>query len=69
MTLEELRQAYMDGKIHTPLMIDNDSTSVWPDDDAREGQGGIPAEREFEMHPEELLEQALNLLGIPWEHV
>lgn len=57
-TVEQLRDAYRDGEIHGPLMIDNDDTSVY--------SGG---EQVFEMHPEDLLEQALNLLGIPNEHV
>lgn len=60
MTLSELVQAYKDGTITLPLMIDNDDVHVW---DMRE------QEPMFEMHPSELLEQALDLLGIPHEPV
>lgn len=60
MTLDELRQAYATGSItkDEPLWLDNDQTAVRSEDG-----------REFEMHPRELLEQALDLLGIPWESV
>jgi hypothetical protein len=64
MTLAELVQAYHDGTLKAPLMLDNDHTSVWPDEGAQYNERYV-----FEMHPEELLEQALTLLGIPWEHV
>jgi hypothetical protein len=42
------------------LMLDNDNASVYV------GQEFEPV---FEMHPDELLGQALDLLGIPHEHV
>jgi hypothetical protein len=61
-TLEELQKAYKGARLGESLQLDNDTTHVYagPDDDA---------ECVFEMHPAELLEQALNLLHIPWEHV
>lgn len=60
MTLEELIAAYKSGAIQPQytLLIDNDATYVYDED-------GVS---KFEMHPAELLEQALTLLGIPWEH-
>lgn len=57
-TLQELVAAYQTGAVTEPLMLDNDSTSVCQGDD-----------EVFEMHPNDLIEQALTLLGIPWEHV
>jgi hypothetical protein len=57
-TLQELVAAYRTGAVTGPLMLDNDSTSVYQGDD-----------EVFEMHPDELIEQALTMLGIPWEHV
>jgi hypothetical protein len=44
------------------LMIDNDDTHVYDPEE----EDGPPI---FEMHPAELLEQALDLLGIPHEGV
>lgn len=58
MNLQELVAAYRAKSITEPLMLDNDSTSVYQGDD-----------EVFEMHPEDLLQQALTMLGIPWEHV
>lgn len=43
-------------------MIDNDDASMYDGDDE-------DGEIVFEMHPADLLEQALDLLGIPHEHV
>jgi hypothetical protein len=61
--LGELRDAYARGDVTEPLMIDNDMTSVMnPDENDPEWQL-------FEMHPAELAEQALDLLGIPHEDV
>lgn len=61
MTLEELIAAYKSGELTevAALVIDNDHTAVYDED----------ANTLFEMHPVDLLEQALTLLGIPWEHV
>jgi len=60
MTLQELAGAYKTGTVTAPLMLDNDSTSVY--DEAADATV-------FEMHPADLIEQALTMLGIPWEHV
>jgi hypothetical protein len=58
-TLRQLSDAIAAGTVKDAvLMLDNDSTSVYED-----------AECVFEMHPDDLLEQALDLLGIPHEHV
>lgn len=56
--LNDLKSAYDSGRVVGPLMIDNDDIFVYPDDEAV-----------FRMDPETLLEQALDLLGIPHEHV
>jgi hypothetical protein len=55
-TLKGLQVAYVNGALSRdePLTVDNDSTYVYTDN-------GV----EFEMHPADLLEQALDLLGIP----
>lgn len=61
-SLAELYGAFQSGQLRRTkgyfLLLDNDSASMW------DGQGEI-----FEMHPEELLRQALDMLGIPWETV
>jgi hypothetical protein len=61
-TLEQLRDAYKTGTLtpEQPLWIDNDHTAAYGDDDRN------PV---FEMDPAELLGAALDLLGIPHEHV
>jgi hypothetical protein len=53
---------------HEPptLMIDNDDTSAYDDDLINDGED---SEIVFEMHPDQLLEAALDLLGIPHDHV
>jgi hypothetical protein len=57
--LAQLRDRFASGELEgCALMLDNDSTNVCKDD-----------EDIFEMHPDELLEAALDLLGIPHEHV
>lgn len=61
-TLQELVAAYQAGAVTGPLMLDNDSTNVYQGDDDEVFEV-------FEMHPAELIEQALTMLGIPWEHV
>jgi hypothetical protein len=58
MTLAELREAYAKGELTKPLRLDDDQVTVYVNDD-----------RVFDSHPEQLLEDALDLLGIPWEHV
>lgn len=62
MNLAELVAAYKSGQVTKPLMIDNDHVSVWPEDDNA-------TEPTYEAHPVQLLEDALDLLGIPHEHV
>lgn len=60
-TTAALQQAYISGELsvnHDVLTVDNDDTSVYHE--------GEPV---FRMDPETLLEQALDLLGIPSEHV
>jgi hypothetical protein len=56
--LPALRDAYASGELTAPLMLDNDQTTVC--------DGG---EKVFESHPGQVLEDALNMLGIPHEHV
>jgi len=64
-TLEELVEAYEIGELdeENPIYLDNDCSFVYEIRDEDSGQvfngGG----------PRELLEQALELLGIPWEPV
>lgn len=56
--LASLVQAVKDGSVTEPLMIDNDGTSVY------EGEDEV-----FSLHPVDLLEQALDLLGVRHEGV
>lgn len=59
-TLKKLLEAVKGGEINDVLLwLDNDTTYVYVNDD----------EKVFNMHPDELLWQALDLLGIPTEHV
>ncbi len=62
-TLAELRQAYRQGEVTEALMLDNDDVSVYTGEDPEDEQLA------YKAHPEKLLEEALDLLGIPWEHV
>lgn len=57
-TLADLVAAVREGKVTAPLRLDNDNASVYEGD-----------EKVFEMHPAELLEQALDLLQVRWEGV
>lgn len=59
-SLRELQDAYESGELDEshPLFIDNDDTFVYLDDECV-----------FGTHPDGLLEEALSLLGIPWEWV
>lgn len=62
-TLAELKAA-IDAGTHSgdPICLDNDSTTIYSDDDGDYEEifeGGTPGE---------LLIQALDLLGIPWEN-
>jgi hypothetical protein len=62
-TLMELKKALDKGEIQLNpeggdcLIVDSDSTYFYLDDECV-----------FRMHPSDLLEEALNLLGIPWEN-
>lgn len=56
-TLEEVRNAAARGDV--AMIIDNDSVYAY---DTETGLHEL-----FEDHPANVLEQALNLLGIPWE--
>jgi hypothetical protein len=57
-TLAALQAAYAAGELTEPLMLDNDDTSVYVGD-----------EEVFSAHPQQVLEDALDLLSIPREHV
>lgn len=59
-TLAELVAAYRKGEVTAPLMIDNDNMAVY--DEATDTDV-------FEMDPHDVMEQALDLLGIPHESV
>ncbi len=58
--LAALKAAYDSGALthDVVLLLDKDDASAY---DQRDTQI-------FEMHPSELLKQALDLLGIPWEY-
>lgn len=62
-TLAELQDAYAHGDVTAPLYLDNDSTTVY-----QENEDGT-WEDTFSMDPHDVLEQALDLLGIPYRHV
>lgn len=64
-SLDALVQAYRNGEVTEPLSLDNDDTYVTVPEDP----DWIRAETVFRAHPHDLLEEALTLLGIPWEHV
>jgi hypothetical protein len=57
-TLKQLHDAVKAGKVTGTLMLDNDSTGMYAD-----------GKKIFEMHSADLLEQALDILGIAHEHV
>jgi hypothetical protein len=57
-TLAALAAAYKAAELADPLMLDNDQTTVYDGD-----------EKVYEGHPGQVLEDALDLLGIPHEHV
>lgn len=65
--LDQLQAAYRTGEL-TPqtaeLEIDNDVVYVYLHDEE-----WVNVEKVFEMRPDELIEQALDLLGIPHQHV
>jgi hypothetical protein len=66
-TLAELKAAYESGELtkDNPIWIDNDTVYFYDYDPVTE-EGG---ELLFRVHPEQLLTDALSLLGIPWDHV
>ena len=61
-TVAELQAAYKSGELRADetLMLDNDTT------DAYAGEENVLV---FSMSPDQVLEEALALLGIPNEHV
>jgi hypothetical protein len=62
-TLAELRDAYARKEITQPMFLDaNDARVEIPED-----EDWINATTVFTMDPHELLLEALDLLGIPWE--
>ncbi len=67
-TLAELNQAYRQGEVTEALMLDNDDASVWIGEDSEDDLAGT-VQLAYESHPTQLLEDALDLLGIPWDHV
>lgn len=66
-TLAQLRDGYHHGEIprSSALILDNDNTYVYvSDSDYDDDISNV-----FQMHPSDLLMQALDLLGIPYEGV
>jgi hypothetical protein len=68
MTLAEAAAAYRSGQLTEPMMLGNDDASIiqvvhedW--------DGQQQTETVYQAHPDDLLVQALDLLGIPHEHV
>jgi hypothetical protein len=61
-TLASLKAAYDSGEIERedPLWLDNDTASVYV---------GEENERVYECYPDKILTEALDLLGIPHDHV
>lgn len=60
-TLAELKAAYESGELdpeQSPLMLDNDNSTVWVDDECVYRGPGY-----------EIRGDALTLLGIPWDFV
>ena len=68
-TLAQLKAAYDSGELSkaNEIWLDNDTSGVYV------SESGDPDDYDdikvFEMHPEEILWQALDLLGIPRDHV
>lgn len=58
MTLRELIMAYQSGELTAPLVVDNDEIYVY-----------TPDGKQFSMHPDEFIDAALTLLGVPHENV
>ena len=73
-TLAELAAAYKSGELAQgdPLWLDNDTASVYETVLDLDEQGTAQDEdsvQVFQMHPETILREALDLLGIPHDHV
>lgn len=68
MTLAELVQAYKTDPHLQPMSIDNDCVYVIRVNEQTDPDW-LHAETIYDQHPEDLLEQALDLLGIPHEHI
>lgn len=67
-TLEDLHVAYKTGKVPRtePLTLDDDVAFVYVGDEDGDGDN---AECVFRMHPDLILQEALDLLDIPHDHV
>lgn len=65
-TLADLAEAYKSGELSEddPLWLDSDRASVYVDTADPDAQKKV-----FQMHPEKILYEALELLGIPTDHV
>jgi hypothetical protein len=59
-TLRELIAAYQSGELSRdcPVILDNDQVSVWSDS----ADAVI-----YDSYPAKLIEDALDILGVPWE--
>lgn len=64
--LDAVKNDELDLKDCRPLRLDNDSATL---DIRGEEEDGEEDVRIFHIHPAQLMEQALDLLGIPWEEV
>jgi len=67
-TLAELRAAYESGELdgkESPLVLDNDSSHVYV---RGEDESGVDDVCVYRGEGYEIREEALDLLGIPWEH-
>jgi len=65
-SLDELRIAYLNGTVVESMWIDNDCTGAYS---ANEHDEYGDPKKVFSMHPDDLLVEALTLLGIPSEPV
>jgi hypothetical protein len=64
-TLAELIAAYKSGEITEPMELDNDEVYVLqPHDDE-----WLSVTEHYRAHPDTLLEQLLDYVGIPHQHV
>jgi hypothetical protein len=68
-SLADLQAAFQDGRldpVRDKLTLDNDHSYLCSDSEDSDDSEAYPYEGEG---PEELLREALDLLGIPWEDV